>query len=104
MEREEAHHDPGRAEAALGAVMGHYRGLHRMEAVLARKVLDRDQLGPVELSQEIDAGIHRLVGKLALAQARERHRAGAAIALGATLLRAEAALVETQVVEQVVLG
>ena len=64
---EQAHHDPGRAEAALRAVMVDHRLLHRMECVADREILDRDEFGPVKLAEQQDAGVHRLISKLAAA-------------------------------------
>ena len=97
---EQAHHDAGRAEAALRAVTGDHRLLHGMETFGARKILDRDHLGAVELTEEEDAGVHRFIGEPVSSQPPEHHGAGAAIAFGAAFLRADAALAEAQIVEQ----
>src|SRR6185369_7348528 len=45
MEREQRHHDAGRAEAALRSMVIDHRLLHRMQrAVGAAQILDRDKL------------------------------------------------------------
>ena len=77
-----------------------HRLLHRMQLVVAREVLDRDDLGAVGLAGEQDAGIDRLVDEALAAQPPQHHRAGAAIALGAALLGAGRALGQAQIVEQ----
>ena len=58
---EEAHDDAGRAEAALRAVMRHHGGLDRMQCALGREILDGDEFGAVDLAEQQDAGIDRLV-------------------------------------------
>ncbi|HWY84420.1 MAG TPA: hypothetical protein VNY10_21235, partial [Roseiarcus sp.] len=60
---EQAHHDTGRAKAALRGVSINHRLLQRMEFATAGKVLDRDQLGAVELAQEQNTGVEGLVGE-----------------------------------------
>jgi hypothetical protein len=84
---EQAHHDPRCAEAALRAVQVDHRLLHRMEDAAIGEILDRDQLRAVELADKQDAGVDRVVTEPAAAKAGEHHRAGAAIALAAPLLR-----------------
>ena len=58
-----------------------HRLLHRMQRVAVGKILDGDELRAVELAEQQNAGVDRLIGQLAAAQAREHDRAGAAIAL-----------------------
>ena len=53
----------------------------------AGEILDRDQLGAVELAQEQNAGVERLVGEPAAPEPRQHHRACAAIPFGAAFLR-----------------
>ena len=69
VEREQAHHDAGRAEAALRAVMLDHRRLHRMERAVVGEVLDGDDLGAVDLAEQEDAGVDRLVAEPAVAAA-----------------------------------
>ena len=71
-----------------------------MKTLIAHEILDGDEFAAVDLAEEADAGVHWLDDEPPVAQAHERHRAGAAVALGAALLRAEAALVEAQVIKQ----
>ena len=84
---EQAHHDPGRAEAALRGVSVDHRLLQRMQFAACGEILDRDQLGAVELAQEQNAGVERLVGEPAALEPRQHHRACAAIPFGAAFLR-----------------
>jgi len=83
---EQAHHDTGRAKAALRGVSINHRLLQRMEFATAGKVLDRDQLGAVELAQEQNTGVEGLVGEPARPEPCQHHRASAAISLGAAFL------------------
>ena len=85
--REQAHHNPGRAKAALRGVIVDHRLLQRMQLAACGQVLDRDELRAVELAQEQDAGVERLVGEPAATEPRQRDGAGAAIALRAAFLR-----------------
>jgi hypothetical protein len=84
---EQAHHDSGRAEAALRGVSVDHRPLQRMQFGPGSEILDRDELGAVELAQEQNTGVERLVSKPASAQPRQHHRACAAIPFGAAFLR-----------------
>ena len=59
-----------------------------------REILDRDELGPVDLAEQQDAGIDGLVMHPAAAHPAESHGAGAAIALGAAFLGADATLLK----------
>src|SRR5260370_22282351 len=67
--------------------MIHHRLLQRMQRAAFGEILDRDQLRAVELAEQQDAGIYRLVNESAMAQARQHDRAGAAIAFRAAFLR-----------------
>jgi len=101
VEREQAHHDAGRAEAALGAWKSDHRLLDRMETGAFGKVLDRQHLGAVDLAEQQDAGVDRLIGRRAVGPAaRQDNGAGAAIAFAATLFRALGADVLSQPVEE----
>ena len=84
---EQAHHDPGRAEAALRGVNVDHRLLQRMQFPARGEILDRDQFRAVELAQEQNTGVERLVSQPASAQPRQHHRACAAIPFGAAFLR-----------------
>ena len=78
-----------------------HRGLDGVQArVFVGEVLDGDDLGAVRLAEQQDAGIDRLVDEAAVPHPSERDRAGAAIALRAALLGADAALLQPQIVEQ----
>ena len=100
VEREQRHHEARRAEAALRGVALDHRLLHDMRsAVLVLQILDREQLRAVELADEQDAGVDRLVAHATALQAADRDRAGAAVTLGAAFLGAHAALHQAQVVE-----
>ena len=68
--REQAHHDARRAEAALRAVMIDHRLLDRVQRLAVGEILDRDEFRAVELAEEQDAGVDRLVGQLARLAAR----------------------------------
>ena len=68
--------------------------------LVAREILDGDQLGAVDLSEQENAGIDRLIDEPAIMRARQHDRAGAAITLGATLLGAGRALLQPDPVEQ----
>src|SRR3954451_12390321 len=70
-----------------------------MQRPVACKVLYRNDLAAVDLADEQDAGIHRLIDE-ALGEAPQHNRTGPAIALGAAFLGAGRALSEAQVVEQ----
>jgi hypothetical protein len=83
----QAHHDPRRAEAALRGVSVNHRLLQRMQFGADGEILDRDELGAVELAQEQNAGVERLIGEPTAPEPRQHHRARAAISLGAALLR-----------------
>jgi hypothetical protein len=74
--------------------------LDGMQRAVLGEVLDRNQLGAVDLAEQRDARIHRLVHQTAVAFARDNHGAGAAIALGATLFGAGRTLVKAQPIEQ----
>ena len=41
--------------------------LHRVQRVAGREILDRDELHAVELAEQQDAGVDRLMSKLAAA-------------------------------------
>ena len=98
--REQAHHDAGRAEAALRAMQARHRFLHGMQRAVLGEVFDRDQLCAVDLAEQRDAGVNRLVHQTAVALARQHHGAGAAIALRAALLGAGRALLKAQPIKQ----
>ena len=68
----------------------HHGGLDRMQCRPRREILDGDELGAVDLAEQQDAGIDGLVdGRAHRCMRPKRHRAGAAIALGAAFLGAE---------------
>ena len=96
---EEAHHDARRAKAALGAMVVDHRLLQRMQRLALGEILDRDQLGAVELAEQENAGVDRLVRQLAVAEPRQHHRAGAAIAFGAAFFRPLGAFIFAQPVK-----
>ena len=101
VERIERHDDAGRAEAALRAMVVEHRLLDRVEAAgPAAKMLDGHDVAAVERGDEADAGRHRFIDEFALEEAPDQHGAGAAIALGAALLRAGQPKLEPQVIEK----
>ena len=96
---EQAHHDAGGAKAALRGVRIDHGLLQRMQFAACSEVLDRDQFGAVELPQQQNAGVEGLIGEPAGLPPRQHHRAGAAIAFGAALLRSLGSHVLPQPVE-----
>ena len=64
------------------------------------EILDGQQFGAVDLAEQQDAGVDGFVGEAVTARPAQDHRAGAAIALGAALLRALGAGLLAQPVEQ----
>ena len=98
-QREQRHHEAGRAEAALGAVEVDHRLLHRMQAV-GREVVDRDHVAAVGLPGEHDAGIHGGIDQPLADPPPQHHRAGAAVALRASLLGPHRPLMEPQIIEE----
>ena len=60
---EQAHHDPGCAEAALRGVSIDHRLLQRMQFAAGGEILDRDEFRALELAQEQNAGVERLIGE-----------------------------------------
>ena len=101
IEREQAHDDAGRAEAALRAVIVDHRLLHRMQALALGEVLDGQHFGAVDLAEQQDAGVDRLVAQSAVGlQPRQDDGAGAAVALIAALLRPLGAGFLAQPIEQ----
>ena len=84
---EQAHDDPRRAETALRGVVIDHCPLQRMQFAALGKVLDRDEFRSVELAQEQNAGVERLVGERPGLEPRQNDGASAAIPLGAALLR-----------------
>ena len=80
--------------------MAGHRFLHRMQRALVGEVFDGDQFGAVELAEQSDAGIDRLVDQSAVALAHDHDSAGAAIAFRAAFLGADRPLLQAQPVEQ----
>jgi hypothetical protein len=100
VERKERHDETRRAKAALGGVAVDHRLLHRMQAPLGGfEAFHGDELLAVEDWQEQDAGVDGLVAKPVARRLAEHHRAGAAVALRAALLRAGLALLDAQVLQ-----
>jgi hypothetical protein len=66
----------------------------------AGNILDRDNIGRVHPTEKLDAGIHRLVDYLPVAQPPDSHRASAAIAFAAAFLRARRVFGEPEIVQQ----
>src|SRR5580658_11254216 len=58
-----------------------------MQFAACSEILDRDQLGAVELAQEQNAGVERLVDEPVPLESRQHHGACAAIPFGAAFLR-----------------
>ena len=70
-----------------------------MQHAVFGKILDRDQLGAVQLAKQRDARIDRLVSQAAVALAHDDDGAGAAIAFGAAFFGAGRSLLQTQPVQ-----
>ena len=100
LKREQAHHDAGRAEPALGRVVANHRVLQGMWRRAVSQILDGQYLGAIGLSQQQDAGIDRFMNQLSFANAGQHDGAGAAIALGAPFLGSGRALLHAQPVQQ----
>ena len=95
------HDKARRAETALAAVMFDHRRLNRMQpAVAAAQMLDGDDVAAMARGEKADAGVDRLVMQMAVMQPAHQNRAGAAIALGAALLGAGQAQVQSQKVQK----
>ncbi len=78
----------------------HQRFLDRMkDAIIGRKILDRDERLAIQHRQEVNTSIDGLVAQSAVREIDEDHRARTAIALVASLLRARPALGEADIVE-----
>ena len=89
---EHGHHDARGAVAALRAVAVGHRCLHRVRPPL-REPLDGEQLAPVDHRKHRDAAAERAPRGVAVRVAvAHRQRAGAAVPLGAALLRAGGAV------------
>ena len=89
----DAGHDlPGRAVAALEGVALDEGGLQRVQLFALRQALDGRDLAPLDEGSEREARFHAL--------AVHQHRAGAALAEAAALLRAREMQVLAQGVEQ----
>ena len=71
-----------------------------MQGLALREVLDRQHLGAVDLAEQQDTGVDRLIGERAVAQAREDDGAGAAVAFAAAFLGALGASLFAQPIEQ----
>ena len=69
-------------------------------AIGAAQMLDRNDMGGMARGQQPDAGVHRLIDQPCGGQASRKHRAGAAIALGAALLGAGHPARKAQMIQQ----
>src|SRR5436190_458872 len=88
VQREQRHHEAGRAKAALRCVTFDERLLDRMQrAVVAFQALGGDELLAVERWHELNAGIDGAEPDAIAGKLSDHDGAGAAIALGATFLR-----------------
>src|SRR5438105_2110782 len=100
VEREQRHHEAGRAKAALRAVALDHRLLHRMQsAVLAAQAFDGDKRLAVERWHELDARIDSAIAQRAVVDFRRDNGARAAIAFGAAFFRARASAIFAQVLK-----
>ena len=78
-----------------------HRRLHRMQlAARTSQILDRHDLGAVDLTEQLDARIDRLVHDLAVDEPAERHGTGTAITLVAAFLGPGQRPLQPQVIEQ----
>ena len=106
------HDKTGGAETTLGSVMIDQRLLNRVQRSVALQSLDREQGLALQHRQQLDAGIDAAPAQTVclpvLAAARidlgHRHRAGAAIALGAAFLAAAQTPFLAQPLQQGLLG
>ena len=88
MRRDHGHHETGRAESALAAMVVDHRLLHGMQAAVGRRHSFNGPDGlPVDLRYEKDAGVHGAGLRPAILQAGHNNRAGAAVSFVAALLR-----------------
>jgi hypothetical protein len=108
---EQAHHEAGRAKAALGAVVSHHRLLGRMQAsVFTCEVFHGPQSQAIDGMGQPDAAVDRLVADRFALAARpgrdlaQHDGAGTAVALAAAFLGAGCAQVFAQHFQQRALG
>jgi hypothetical protein len=99
VEAEQPHHETGRAETALRAMLLDHRLLDRMQLAVGN-IFNGDHLGAVSLPREHDAGIDRPIDDAASVKTAQHDRAGTAVALGAAFLGAGRALLKPQIVEE----
>src|SRR6056297_213296 len=71
-----------------------------MQRATLCEILHGDEIHPVDLAEQQDAGIDRLVDETPVPNPPERDGAGAAITLPAALLGAERANLLAQIIEQ----
>ena len=64
------------------------------------EIIDGHDFLAVDLAEQQDAGIDRLIDELAVLERAQRHGAGAAVAFAAAFLGAARAFIEPQIVEQ----
>ncbi len=100
IEREQAHHEAGRAEPALRAVLLDHRLLHGMQPAFAREIFHRDDLAAVGLAREQNARVDGLIDEPLAPHPPQHDRAGAAVAFGAAFLGAGRAFAQAQIIEQ----
>jgi hypothetical protein len=84
--REQAHHEAGRAVAALRTAAGRHRLLHLGEFALLRERFDGVELTVRRRWQRHQAGIDDPIGGAALLVGDHRHGTGAALTFGASFL------------------
>ena len=96
----ERHHDSGRTEAALRAVVIDERLLDRMQRPFAQQAFDGQNLTAVERREGADASVDRPIIDASRHRSTDRDRASAAVAFGAALFHAGAALRQAQPIEQ----
>ena len=96
----QAHHDARRAIAALRTVVIHHRLLHRMQFAARCQIIDRDHILAVNLPEQLNAGIDRLIDQHAVFDAANRNCASAAIAFIAAFLGAFGTFTQPKIIQQ----
>jgi hypothetical protein len=95
----QTHDDARRAKPALRTVVARHGFLHGMQHAIVGEILDSQQFATVQLPEQRDAGVERLVNQSAAALAHHHDRASAAIAFRATLFGTDRPLLQAQPVE-----
>jgi hypothetical protein len=94
------HHDSRRAESTLGSVAVQQRLLHRVQfAALVGQSLDRVHGGAIQLGQQQQAGVDRVINGPPVFHPAHNDRASAAVALRAPFLGADHAFAFAKILQ-----